>query len=143
MILTERRYSFTAAYVNNPNYNFSGYIENVGDFHTGATYSTSSNDYICNVPAGEDCQYVDIVFQGFLGAADGPGNYTLSSGDGSDNDFTVWHGINAYGNYLNSNYDYLADYPSYAGNITISVDIGELVPVTMLWLNAGALVRRC
>lgn len=128
--------AFSAQYFNNPNYNFSGYIENVGNFHTGATYSTTNPDFTCNIPAGEDCEYVGIIFQGYLWAADGPGKYTLSSGP-ADNAFLVWHGTDAYDNYTNSNYDYQATYPSYSGTVAIQVGLGELVPVTMLWLNGG------
>ncbi|OKL55424.1 hypothetical protein UA08_09328 [Talaromyces atroroseus] len=114
---------FDPQYFNSPNYNFSGYIENVNEFHTGSTYSTSSTNYTCNapVPAGEDCGYVVVIFQGYLWARDGP----------------VWHGQNAYSNYQNTNYDYQATYPSTTGSVTIDVGTGDLIPITMLWANGG------
>jgi GLEYA domain len=130
---------FSAQEFNSTNYNFSGYIENVNEFHTSVTYSTSSTNYTCNapVPANEDCGYVVVIFQGYLWARDGPGNYVLSSSDASDNAFLVWHGSNAYSNYQNSNYDYQATYPSTSGSVTIDVGTDALVPITMLWGNGG------
>lgn len=127
---------FSAQEFNNPNYNFSGYIQNVRDFHTGLAWSTTETNYTCSL-VNADCGLVGVIFQGYLWAAQGPGNYTLSSDDNSDNAFLVWHGSNAYSNYENSNYDYQANYPSTSGSVTINVSTGELVPITLLWANGG------
>ncbi|GAM36285.1 hypothetical protein TCE0_018r05260 [Talaromyces pinophilus] len=129
--------TFNPQTFNSPNYNFSGYVENVASFRTVA-YSTSSSNTVCSLPANEPCAFVCIVIQGYLWAKNGPGNYTLSSSTATDNAFFAWHGTKAYSDYQNSNYDYLAgDYIPQAGSVTVSVGIGELVPFTFMWANGG------
>lgn len=127
---------FNPQVFNNPNYNYSGYVENVRSFHTGLAWSTTETNYTCSF-VDADCGLVVIIFQGYLWAAHGAGNYTLSSDYDSDNSFIVWHGSNAYSNYQNSNYDYQANYPSTSGSVTINVAVGQFVPLTMLWNNWG------
>ncbi|KAF7117602.1 hypothetical protein CNMCM5793_006694 [Aspergillus hiratsukae] len=120
---------------NSPNYNFSGYVQNVGSF---ATVNYPSTDKTCNPPVNAPCEWVCIVIQGYLWAKQGPGNYTLSSGSSTDNAFYAWHGTKAYSDYQNSNYDYLAgSYIPQAGSVTVQVGVGELVPFTFMWANGG------
>ncbi|RHZ44059.1 uncharacterized protein CDV56_102629 [Aspergillus thermomutatus] len=95
---------------NSPNYNFSGYVQNVASFQTVNYPSTS---HTCNLPANEPCAT-------------------------TDNAFYAWHGTKAYSDYQKNNDDYLAgNYIPQAGSVTVQVGVGELVPFTFMWANGG------
>ncbi|KAL1967977.1 hypothetical protein VTN77DRAFT_2394 [Rasamsonia byssochlamydoides] len=129
---------------NNPDYEYTGYLQSVSDFHS-VDYSTSTSSTECQLPSLSitvDCAQAAVVMQGYMWPKSGPGPYNLSTSDEIDNALYVWHGEKAYRNYTAANADYVAQrwgapLQTQGGSVIIDFAPGELVPVTFIWANGG------
>ncbi|KAK9781110.1 putative PA14 domain-containing protein [Seiridium cardinale] len=82
-----------------------------------------------------------VLAQGyFLARTVGTYKFT-TSGDIVDNWVFLWHGNRAYSNWDKNNTDYESfggrPEPNVDGSLTLTLDAGDAVPVTFLWLNGA------
>ncbi|KAI9686267.1 MAG: hypothetical protein M1822_003923 [Bathelium mastoideum] len=125
--------SFDPSDFQSPNYQRAGVIQNIDTI-------SAPEDGPWNLP-GYPPFYLDgiaIVFQGYF-VATTTGTYTFTVEQNDDDHFWLWTGNNALGgNWQNGNqniYHFFGDSPA---SYSVDLQYGELLPVTMLWLNAGA-----
>lgn len=135
---------FDATAFNNPNYEQSGFLTNVNDIHSD--YDDGFNDYYCTLPGQAvpiDCTELAVVMQGYIYAVFGPGTYTFSTPNTIDNALYFYTGSVAYSSYNDNNYAYNAvragqdDSAFFGGSTTLSLAAGQLVPVTIIFVNGG------
>lgn len=131
---------FNATTFNSPKYNESGVVDDVNLEHT---YNYPSSDNSCHLPGNYygPCGQVTIVNQGYFHAAES-GSYTFATNSTMDNAMYVWSGDVAYDSYTNSNWDYSATRQGYPvvetpGNKTYTLTAGELMPMTIMFVNGG------
>ncbi|KAK6069012.1 hypothetical protein SCUP515_09217 [Seiridium cupressi] len=82
-----------------------------------------------------------VLAQGYF-LARTVGTYTFTtSGDIVDNWVFLWHGNAAYSNWDKNNTDYESfggrPEPNVDGSLTLTLDAGDAVPITFLWLNGA------
>lgn len=114
---------------NNSGYIQSGTIGNINGITTNGyvTFPDGSTD--------SDGIQFGFVFQGYLFAIDGPGEYSIESANVDDVGM-VWDGDNAYENNWNfANADYFAGYGEPNG-VTLTLLANEARPLNLLWMNA-------
>ncbi|KAK6063769.1 hypothetical protein SCUP234_13274 [Seiridium cupressi] len=119
---------------NNPGaFKNTGSIQVLNDLisDNGASMKLPDNSYV-------DGDSFAMIFQGYIYAAAGPGNYVLSSRLGYlDDDALVWVGEKAYGNNWNyDNSDYRVTWGT-GGYTEFILAAGEAKPVTVFWTNTG------
>lgn len=105
------------------------------DYDTGCILPGQDN--------GIDCGQITVVMQGYLYAAYGAGTYTISTPDTIDNGLYVWTGATAFNAYNNGDMAYQAvragSGPYTSGSTTLTLAYGEVVPVTIMWVNGGGI----
>lgn len=135
---------FDATAFKNSNYQRSGLTPDVAQMKTYNYPSSSST--ICYLPgqqASFDCGQVTVVMQGYFYAAYGAGAYTIYTPNTIDNGLYVWTGATAFNAYNNGNTAYQAvragSGPYTSGSTTLTLAYGEVVPVTIMWVNGGGI----
>lgn len=131
---------FDATAFDNPNYQSSGFATDVNSFKT---FNYPQPGSACQLPGQSvqsNCGQIAIVMQGYFYAAYGAGPYTLSTPNTIDNGLYFWDYANAF-DYNNNNVAYQAVRAGssgfYGGSTTLTLAYGELVPVTIIWINGG------
>ena len=124
-------------YNNNPgNITIRGFLPNL-NFETDGTI----NNYTFPGQSGPTTiSPYAIVFQGFF-IAPNTGNYNLTTDITTDDFCWIWTGTKAYKTWNINNFDALSIYNAYSGIAQFAAAAGDLVPVTILWVNRGALGR--
>ena len=133
---------FDATAFKGPNYKISGLTSDINLMKTYGYGSSSTT--ACFLPGQHqpfDCGQVTVVMQGYLYAAYGAGTYTISTPNAIDNGLYFWTGENAFSAYDNGNTAYAAvragSGPYTSGSTTLTLASGEVVPVTIMWVNGG------
>jgi len=133
---------FDATEFNNYDYEYSGFMVDVNNLQTEG-YAWGTGETTCGFDEDYDCGTVAVVMQGYFYAANGGGDYQLSTGGNVDNALYVWTGDDAYTDYDNDNVAYQAvragSGPYYGGSTTLTLAEYELVPVTIMWVNGGGI----
>jgi hypothetical protein len=133
---------FDATDFNNDGYEYSSWSVDVNTLQTDG-YGWGSGETICGFDGNYDCGYVAVVMQGYFYAANGAGDYQLSTDSNIDNALYVWTGDNAYTQYDNDNVAYQAVRAGvggyYGGSTTLTLAEYELVPITIMWINGGGI----
>jgi hypothetical protein len=135
---------FDATAFKNSNYQISGLTSAVDLMKTYRYPSSSSTTcYLPGQTKGIDCGQVTVVMQGYLYAAYGPGTYTIYTPNTIDNGLYVWTHDTAFNAYNNGNTAYQAvragSGPYTSGSTTLTLAYGEVVPVTIMWVNGGGI----
>lgn len=130
---------FHAATFNSPSYLTSGFLT---DVNSAETVDYPDSGTACAHDPSFECTYATYVMQGYLYAANGTGDYTIATPKTVDNALYFWSGTKAFDSYTNDNVDYQAvragrSVNFYGGSFTIYMAAGELVPVTIMWVNGG------
>ena len=135
---------FDATAFKNSNYQISGVTSNINLMKTYNYPSGSST--MCYLPGQStsiDCGQITVVMQGYLYAAYGAGTYTIATPNTIDNGLYFWTGDVAFNAYNNGNTAYAAvragSGPYTAGATTLTLAYGEVVPVTVMWVNGGGI----
>ncbi|KAG9690494.1 hypothetical protein KCU95_g12247, partial [Aureobasidium melanogenum] len=126
------------------NYGQSGFTTDINLMQTqGYPYSSTTTCYLPGQSASYNCGQVTVVMQGYFYAAQGAGTYTISTPNTIDNGLYFWDYDTAFNAYSNSNTAYQAvragSGPYTGGSTTLNLAYGEVVPVTIMWVNGGGI----
>ncbi|KAF2232552.1 hypothetical protein EV356DRAFT_534481 [Viridothelium virens] len=124
--------SFDPADFQSPNYQRAGVIQNI-DAVSGPT------DGPYNLPGYPpfDIDGIAIVFQGYF-VPPTSGTFTFTVEPNDDDHFWLWTADNALGsNWQDGNQDLFHYFANPSESYSANLEAGKLLPVTILWLNAG------
>ncbi|KAH0041903.1 hypothetical protein KCU78_g879, partial [Aureobasidium melanogenum] len=135
---------FDATTFKTSNYQQSGFTTDINLMQTdNYPYSSTTSCYLPGQSASYDCGQVTVVMQGYFYAAQGAGTYTISTPNSIDNGLYFWDYDTAFNAYSNGNTAYQAvragSGPYSGGSTTLNLAYGEVVPVTIMWVNGGGI----
>jgi len=133
---------FDATDFNNYGYEYNSWLVDVNSLQTEG-YAYGSGETTCDFDTDYDCGTAAVVMQGYFYAANGAGDYQLSTGGNVDNALYVWTGDVSYTDYDNDNTAYQAvragSGPYTGGQTTLTLAEYEMVPITIMWVNGGGI----